>query len=109
MREYLAIDPTGRFVPESARGWRLEGDAYMPWMPDAQGHWQSREIPIAIGVAGGLATVYSGTGERQLHEGEVGAALREAREALAERDRQIARQQVELDALSRPREPERDR
>jgi hypothetical protein len=75
VREYLTLDPTGEFVPERARAWRLEAGIYRPWEPDAAGRWQSEEIAVAIGLEGALATVYTRDGERQLREGEVSGEL----------------------------------
>ena len=33
--EYLVLDPSGQFVPELGRGWRLENGVYRPWAVDA--------------------------------------------------------------------------
>jgi hypothetical protein len=73
--EYLVLDPTGRFVPELGRGWRLVDGAYAPWVPDGAGRWQSLALPLALGIEDGLAAVYGADGRRLLREGEVGAAL----------------------------------
>ena len=75
VREYLALDPTGAFTPEGGRAWRLEDGVYKPWERDAAGRWRSAQIDIAIGLEGAMATVYTREGERQPHEGEVGAEL----------------------------------
>jgi len=72
--EYLALDPTGVYVPEGGRGWRLVGGAYQPWRPDGRGRWVSAEIGVALGIDDGLAAVDGATGRRHLREGEVEAA-----------------------------------
>lgn len=82
VREYMVLDPTGHFLPEHIRAWRLEGDAYQPWLPDDRGRWQSREIGIAIAVEEEWAVVYTRDGERQLGEGEINVTLRQHREEL---------------------------
>jgi len=96
VREYLVLDPIGEFVPEQVRGWRLEGDAYRPLAPDAQGRWQSREVGAAFSFAGVQVAVYGPQGQRQLREGEI-------TQELERRDRQyaeaLARQEQELAAL----------
>ena len=93
--EYLVLDPTGAFVPELGRGWRLAGGAYAPWLPDAAGRWRSARIGVAIGVEGGLAAVYRPDGRRQLREGEVGPALEASRaEGRMAAKREMARRLV---------------
>ena len=72
VREYLALDPIGAFLPERGRDWRLMEGVYLLWEPDTVARWQSERIAVAIGLEGMLATVYTREGERQLREGEVG-------------------------------------
>jgi hypothetical protein len=79
VREYLVLDPTGVYVPERGRGWRLAAGGYRPWVPDEAGRWRSEAIVAAIGVDGGLAAVYGADGRRKLREGEVDAAVRALR------------------------------
>ncbi len=90
VQEYLALDPTGAFVPEGARAWRLEDGVYQPWERDAEGRWRSAQIDIALGLEGALATVYTRAGERQLREGEVAREQAHARLELAWRDAELA-------------------
>jgi putative restriction endonuclease len=94
VREYLALDPTGAFLPEQGHGWHLVDGVYRSWEPDATGRWQSAEIAVAIGLEGTLATVYTREGKRLLHEGEV-------EEELARRDETITRQAAEIEELRR--------
>lgn len=112
VREYLALDPTGAFLPERGRAWRLVDGIYRRWEPDRQGRWQSGEIAVAIGLEGALATVYTRAGVRQLREGEVAEeSKRHARELeqrdaaiareLEQRDAAIARQATEIEELQR--------
>ena len=42
--EYLVLDPTGAFVPEGGRDWRLVGGVYRPWEPDAAGRYTRRVV-----------------------------------------------------------------
>ena len=97
VREYLALDPTGEFLPELGRGWHLREGAYQPWNPDELGRWHSEEIAVTVGIEGLLATVYTRDGRRQLREGEVTGAL-----ARAETNaRALARAQDEVEELRR--------
>jgi hypothetical protein len=97
VREYLVLDPTGQFVPDLGRGWRLMEGVYRPWEPDAAGRWRSSPIGVAFGVEDGLAAVYGADDRRQLREGEVSSAL-EARhaEGLIDGKREALRQLVRL-------------
>ena len=88
VEEYLALDPTGTYIPEQCRAWRLmEGD-FRPWRPDSDGRWQSVGIPVAFGLEGLLVTVYTPEGRRMLHEGEI-EAERTRQEAELERLRRL--------------------
>lgn len=85
VREYLTLDPTGEYVPELGRGWRLAEGTYRPWRPDEHGRWRSETIDVAFAVEGMLAAVYSLSGQRMPREGETVA--------------QLARKDAELEAL----------
>ena len=84
VQECLTIDPTGEFLAQGIRAWHLVQGRYLPWEPDANGRWQSDQIPIAIGLEGSLATVYTRDGRRMLREGEIERERARERE---ERDR----------------------
>jgi hypothetical protein len=94
VQEYLALDPTGAFLPQRGHAWHLVDGVYRPWEPDATGRWQSAESGVAMGLEGPLATVYTPQGKRLLHEGEV-------EEELARRDETITRQAAEIEELRR--------
>ncbi|HWE64228.1 MAG TPA: Uma2 family endonuclease [Chloroflexota bacterium] len=101
VREYLVIDPTGLYLPEQIRAWRLEAGAYQPWLPDERGYWQSRELPIAIAVEEGLAAIYSSAGRRQPREGEIATSLDQMAEELARKDAEIAELRRRLEQTER--------
>lgn len=104
VREYLTLDPTGAFVAEGGRAWRLEEGVYHPWEPGADGRWRSEQLPLAIGLEGLLATVYTGDGRRMLHEGEIEAELAHRDEELARKDAELERLRRLLDEQRRARE-----
>jgi hypothetical protein len=93
VREYMAIDPTAVHLPEGIRAWRLEDGIYRQWEADADGRFQSMSIAVSIGLEGMLSTVYTHSGRRMLHEGEIEAEL-------ARRDAELARLQHLLDEKS---------
>jgi Uma2 family endonuclease len=84
VREYLTLDPTGEYLPEQGRGWRLVEGVYQPWERDTNGRWRSEGIAAAFGVAGAQVTVYGREGRRMLREGEVEAELARLRRLAGE-------------------------
>lgn len=98
VREYLTIDPTGTFLPERIRAWRLAEGAYQLWLPEANGRWHSETIGIAIGLEGVMATIYTANGQRLLREGEIAREL--ARKDIAFQA-ELARKDAELAELRR--------
>ena len=97
--EYLALDPMGVILPDGGQGWRLVDGAYVPWVRDEAGRWQSHRIEAAIGLEGVLAAVYARSGVRQLREGEVTRELRHERARVEEQQEQLARRDAELAQL----------
>lgn len=69
--EYLIIDHTRRLLPEGIRAWWLVDGSYQPWLPDANGRWQSQQIGVAISLEDDGVAVYTLDGLRILREGEV--------------------------------------
>jgi hypothetical protein len=102
VREYLTLDWSGAYLPERGRGWRLEDNAYQTWLPDGMGRWQSRELPLAIGMEGPMVAVYTLDGRRLPREGEIERErlMQERRHAdeLARRERRHAEERARLDA-----------
>jgi hypothetical protein len=90
VQEYLTLDPTGQFVPERLRGWRLGGGAYIAHPLDEQGRWRSAMIPVLIGLEGVQVAVYTLDGKRQLREGEIAHALARKDEEIAALRRLLA-------------------
>ena len=101
VREYLTPDPSGEFVPEQGRGWRLENGVYRPWLPDPSSRWQSEEVAAAIGVEGMLSAVYARDGRRQLREREIERERRLLENQLSRKDDELSRKDDELAELRR--------
>ncbi len=97
VHEYLALDPNGAFIAEGGRAWRLVDGVYQPWERDSDGRWRSARIPIAIGLEGLLATVYTDDGQRMLHEGEIAREQARIQEELARKDAELERLRRLLD------------
>ena len=84
MAEYLALDPLQQFTRRDGQGWRLVGEAYVPWEPDAGGRWASR-LGFSVGWEGVRAVVYDASGRLMPGEGQVLRAVAAGRaEGLAE-------------------------
>ncbi len=99
--EYLAIDPTGHFMTEGIRAWRLVDGVYQPWEQGANGRWRSKQIAVEIGLEGARATVYAHDGRRMLHEGEVTGELERRDEELRCRDEELRCRDEEMEQLRR--------
>ena len=88
--EFLVLDRTGDYLLKQGQGWRLQGGVYVPWLPEATGGWQSRELGAGVGFEGLHVVVYDQTGQRQLREGEVAQELARQRDKIVHRDEEIA-------------------
>jgi hypothetical protein len=88
--EYLAIDPTSRYLPEGIRAWRLNAGEYQPWTPAADGRFKSAQLPLAFALAGALVEVYLAEGRRMHQEDEI-------EEVIASRDAAIEQQAAEIE------------
>ena len=97
--EYMTLDPTGEFLREGVRAWRLDGDLYRPWLPDRDGRWRSGEIAVAFALEGAQATVYTLDGMRHLREGEIAQELAHRDAALADKDVELAQRDATLAEL----------
>ena len=95
VREYIVVDPTGRFVPTLVWARRLSEGRYRTWEPDADGLWWSEEIPIGIGVADGAVMVYDRAGGSLLREGEFLTSVAYARAETARAQAEAVRAQTE--------------
>ncbi len=84
VQEYVALDPSGLYLRERIRGWRLREGAYRPWEPAADGRYRSEQVPLELAVVGAMVEVYLADGRRMHQEDEV-------EEEIARRDAEIAR------------------
>jgi Uma2 family endonuclease len=92
IREYLAFDPLAEFIREQVRAWFLGPHGIIPWLPDANGRWVSATLGVSFAVQGALLRVYD-------QDDRLVPIYREAMNALALRDREIAALQAELRRL----------
>ena len=46
--EYLVFDPTGAYLPEQVRAWRVVEGRVQEWPPDAAGRYQSRLLGVSF-------------------------------------------------------------
>ena len=88
VQEYLTLDPTGTYLTDQGRGWRLEGGVYRPWQREADGFWYCRQIPVALGLEGTLVDVRGTDGYQLLREGEIERERSRLRRAVVEKERQ---------------------
>ena len=78
IREYLILDPAGRYLDVQGQGWRLEGRRYMPWEPDGRGRWASA-LGFGLGFEGLLLVVSLADGRAVPREGRILRSLAESR------------------------------
>jgi hypothetical protein len=97
--EYVMVDIAGIFLPSPVCAWRLHGTAYQRCALDAEGRWWSEELPLGLGMSGGLVSVFDQAGRCQLREGEVGSALARRDAEIAQRDAEIAQRDAEITKL----------
>jgi Uma2 family endonuclease len=113
VREYLTLDPTGRWLAEGGRGWRLVQGVYQPWEVDEAGRWRCESIGVSIGLEGAAVTVYTHAGVPIPREGQIMATLArkdaEHAEEIVRKDAELARKDAELEELRRLLEDLRDR
>jgi hypothetical protein len=91
--EYLVVDPTGLYLPEGIRAWRLASQGYVPWEPAADGRHYSTQFPLAFGLNGTLAEIYLADGRRMYQEDEIEEAIVQRDAEIEQRDAEIARLQ----------------
>ena len=94
VQEYLLLDPIGRYLPERGQGWQLNGGIYHQWRPDRARHWQSRQIPLAFGLEGLHAVVFTST-RRMLREGEIEQERLRLLTDLWQKDAELARKDMQ--------------
>jgi Uma2 family endonuclease len=92
--EYLTFDPLSDYVPGQVRAWRLgPAGVYVPWEPDAEGHWVSAVLGISFVPSGRWLDVYDGQRQRIPRNEDVNRLQDEAAELRAERDRALREQE----------------
>jgi hypothetical protein len=93
----MALDPSGHFLPQGIRAWRLVEGVNRAWNPDEDGRWHSAQIEVVPGLEGMLASVYTCDGRRMLREGEIEEERARLREELARKDAELERLRHLLD------------
>jgi len=91
--EYIAMDPTGEYLPRGVAAWRLADESYAAWRPREDGRWYSEQAPVAFALEGAQAAVYLADGRRMPLEREIYGLV----DALARKDEEIARLKRMLD------------
>lgn len=83
VEEYLVFDPTGEFLGAQVRAWRTTTGDFVPWTPEANGHWHSRVLDLSFRPEGLLLRVFDRDGslvptfdEQELRIAELEAKLR---------------------------------
>ena len=88
---YLVFDPTGEYLQEPARGWRLTPDSVQPWLPEADGTFTCDVLGIGLRPDGQLLRVIDAAGKPV-------PTRAERLYALAEQSERLEVQAAELEA-----------
>ena len=95
--EYVVFDPAGGLLSAPLLAWRLDGAAYVPWQPAADGWWHSRVLDVSFQPGRPYISVRD-------HDGVVlapsGAVRRQAR-ALEQQLAEAARERADLEEMVR--------
>ena len=95
---YLVFDPTGEYLQELARGWRLTPDGVQPWLPDADGTYRCDTLGIGLRPEGSMLRVIDAAGEPVPTRAERLYALAEQSERLDAQAAELEAQAAELEA-----------
>jgi Uma2 family endonuclease len=99
--EYIVFDATGNLIAPALHAWRLEKEAYVPWVAD-DGWWRSRSLGISFQPTQPFMTIRDRK-DRQLslpHQAfEREYTLEGVEHELAEAQRRIAEMEAQLRAL----------
>lgn len=101
--EYFVFDPLGEILGVQVRAWRLDPASiapqriYVPWLPDARGHWVSTRLGVSFMPQGLLLRVYDSAGQLIQYSAELDSLADE----LEARNRELAARDQELTARDR--------
>jgi Uma2 family endonuclease len=79
--EYLVFDPDGALLSAPLLGWRLEGEQYVPWLPDAEGWWHSASLGVSFRPAPPFLDIRDRDGSRVERSSELRRRLQELEQA----------------------------
>ncbi|MBD2258945.1 Uma2 family endonuclease [Pseudanabaena sp. FACHB-2040] len=92
VEEYWLFDPKGEWIPEQLRGYRLQGNEYLPIADQI-----SQPLKLRLAVEGELISFYRlDTGEKLLIPDEMATALAESTAQLEAERKRIAALEAEL-------------
>jgi hypothetical protein len=87
--EYLVVDYRRKYIDEPVRARRLDRGRWAPWPPNAQGRWESAALGVSFAFDGLYLRVYDAAGALM-------PLPQEARDLLAEKERQLAEKEQRL-------------
>lgn len=61
--EYVVFDPDGMLLSNPLLAWRLEGESYVPWRPEADGTWHSVSLGVSLQATQPLLSVRDHDGQ----------------------------------------------
>ena len=96
--DYLVFDPTGKYIPEGCRGWRLREGRREPWLPDPDGRYHG-PVGLSFHPEGLFLRLYAPDGrpvwlDHEVTDLEDRAAILEERAAILERQTSAQAQEI---------------
>jgi len=95
---YLVFDPTGEYLQEPARGWRLTPMGVQPWLPEADGTYRCDTLGISLRPEGSMLRVIDAAGKSVPTRAERLYALAEHSERLEAQAAELEVQAADLEA-----------
>lgn len=89
--EYLIVDFNRRYMAEPVRALRLAGGAWTPWLPNAEGRWESLVLGVSFAFDGLYLRVYDAQGRLMPLPHEANSLLMEREARLRQRDASLTR------------------
>jgi len=104
--EYLVFDPTGAYLPNQVRAWRVVESRAREWRPDAAGRYRSRTLGISFRPEGFFLRIFDAENQPIPFDHEKADAITRHERERAEAITRLERERAE--AIQRVEQVERD-
>jgi Uma2 family endonuclease len=98
--EYLVFDPEAEHIGAQVWAKRARGTEFVPWLPETDGRWHSKDLDLSFAPLGILLRIYDATGSLVPLASELARQRSVDMRHIAELDRQIAERDQRLAAMA---------